>query len=61
MYVNLDMEMSAQEFAERAKKKGVLVLPEAVRSEENPQIMMNCANVAVEDYEAAVMILKECL
>lgn len=61
VYVSLDMEMSAQEFAERGKKKGVLVLPEAVRSEGNPQIMMNCANVAVEDYEAAVMILKECL
>ena len=61
VYVSLDVEMSAQEFAERAKKKGVLVLPESESTEKNPQIMLNCANVAVEDYEAAVEILKECL
>ena len=61
VYVSLDIEMSAQEFAKRAKEKGVLVLPEMEKSEKKPQIMMNCANVSVEDYEAAVRILKECL
>ncbi len=61
VYVSLDMEMNAQEYAEKLREKGVLVLPEVVRSAMRPQIMMNCANVAVEDYEAAVEILKECL
>ncbi len=61
VYVSLDIEMSAQEFAKKAKAKGVLVLPEAEKCEKKPQIMMNCANVSVEDYEAAVSILKECL
>ena len=61
VYVSLETEMTAKEFAERAKGKGVLVLPEETSEGEIAKIMLNCANVAVEDYEAAVEILKECL
>lgn len=62
VYIHLQMEKDIVEFVELAKKKGVAVMPQpdTVGNDEKI-IMLNCANVAVEDYEAAMLTLKECL
>ena len=62
VYIYIDTEKTLKEVVDMAKKKGVAVLPQPQSMEENKKaIMLNCANVAVEDYEAAMMLLKECL
>ena len=62
VYMHLTTEKSIVELVESAKKKGVAVMPQPLESQEGEKvIMLNCANVAVEDYEAAMLILKECL
>ena len=63
VYVSLNSEKSAGEIAEAAKERGLLVLAQAGETEgrNGTVIMLNCANVAVEDYEAAMLLLKECL
>lgn len=64
VYVKLDTEYDAFEIAERARKKGVAVLPQPQlnkREKKDTVVMLNCANVAKEDYEAAMKLLQECL
>lgn len=69
VYVRLKTEHAAAELVARALKKGLAVLPEPKRiemqkaevQEKSAVIMLNCANVAVKDYEAAIGLLKECL
>ncbi len=61
VYVTLDTNLNAEEVAKKAKEKGLLILPEADSGEGRPTIMLNIANVAVSDYETAMMLLKECL
>lgn len=62
VYIYLETERSLQEVVDMAKKKGVAVMPQPYQSEDGKKaIMLNCANVAVEDYEAALLLLKECL
>ena len=61
IYVTLDTDLRGETIAKRAKEKGLLILPEKESEEGRPTIMLNNANVAVEDYEAAMVLLKECL
>lgn len=61
VYVRLRTEYSSEEVAQRAKAKGLLIQINRKQKTKNAIIMLNCANVAVEDYEAAIMLLKECL
>lgn len=64
VYVTLKTEYDAKNLAERAQKKGVAVIPQPQGEEKDGMdtiVMLNCANVAVKDYEAAIEILKECL
>ena len=61
VYVTLDAEIRAKEVAERAKEKGLLVLPEEESGNRRPTFMLNSANLAVDDYETAMELLKECL
>ena len=62
VYVYMETEKNLQEMVEMAKKKGVAVMPQPYESRDGKKaIMLNCANVAVEDYEAAMLLLKECL
>lgn len=62
VYVTLETDCNAFEFAEKAKEKGVAVLPQPEKmSGQETIVMLNCANVAIEDYEAAMLLLKECL
>ena len=62
VYVKLEMDCDLHEFVERAKEKGVAVLPQPETAGEHEKVvMLNCANVAVEDYEAAMSLLKDCL
>lgn len=58
VYVSLKTELTAAEVAERARTKGLAVLP---KPESDAVVMLNCANVAVEDYETAIRLLKECI
>lgn len=61
VYVYVDTEKKLEEVVDMAKKKGVAVMPQPYQSQDGKKaIMLNCANVAVEDYEAAMLILKEC-
>lgn len=64
VYVSLNTELSASEVARRAQVKGLAVLPQPENERKDPTkavIMLNCANVVIEDYEAAMRLLKECL
>lgn len=64
VYVSLDTEYTSMEIAARALKKGLAVLPEPKTEEEASgvtKVMLNCANVAVEEYETAIRLLEECL
>ena len=66
VYVKLRTECDAAEIARKAKEKGVAVFPQPedlAKQNETKEavVMLNCANVAVEDYEAAMLRLKECL
>ena len=64
MYVCLDTAYTAWEIAERAKEKGLAVIPKPQEEkvpEKGATVMLNCANVAVEDYEMAMELLRECL
>lgn len=62
VYVTLETDSNALVFAEKAKEKGVAVLPKPEKmSGQGTIVMLNCANVAIEDYEAAMLLLKECL
>lgn len=66
VYVKLRTECDAAEIARKAKEKGVAVFPQPedlAKQNETKEavVMLNCANVAVEDYEAAMLLLKECL
>lgn len=66
VYVRLETKYDAIEIARRAKERGVAVFPqpEHLADKEGTKetvVMLNCANVAVEDYEAAMLLLKECL
>ena len=56
----LKTTMTAEELAGSARERGVAVVP---LGEENgkAEIMLNCANVAVEDYEQALTELKKCV
>ena len=58
VYVRLGADVSAKEVAEQARKKGIAVIP---ISGATPSLMLNCANVAVSEYEIAIRQLKECL
>lgn len=58
VYVQFNIEGSSQELAEKARKKGIAVVPIEGAT---PRLMLNCANVSVSEYEAAVSLLKECL
>ena len=58
----METDKELQEIVDMAKKKGVAVMPQPYQSQDRKKaIMLNCANVAVEDYEAAMLLLKECL
>ncbi len=60
--LQLETDCDAIAFAKRAEKKGVAVLPQPEQKKQDSiTIMLNCANVAVEDYEKAMLLLKECL
>lgn len=62
VYVRLNTEYDAFELAELAKVKGVAVLPQPKQGKTSETVvMLNCANVAVEDYGTAMELLKECL
>ena len=61
VYVTLDTDISAGDLAKKAKEKGLLILPEIDSGKGRPTIMLNTANVAVNDYETAMLLLKECL
>ena len=61
VYVTLDTDISAGDVAKKAKEKGLLILPETDSGKGRPTIMLNTANVAVSDYETAMLLLKECL
>lgn len=62
VYIYMNTEKTLKEVVDMAKKKGVAVLPQPQSIEDGKKaIMLNCANVAVEDYEAAMILLKECL
>ena len=56
VYVQFNIEGSSQELAEKARKKGIAVVPIEGAT---PRLMLNCANVSVSEYEAAVSLLKE--
>lgn len=58
VYLQLNIEETSQEIAKKARKKGIAVVPIEGAT---PVLMLNCANVSVSEYEAAVSILKECL
>ena len=58
VYVQFNIEGTSQELAEKARKKGIAVVPIEGAT---PRLMLNCANVSVSEYEAAVSLLKECL
>ena len=58
VYVQFNIEGSSQELAEKTRKKGIAVVPIEGAT---PRLMLNCANVSVSEYEAAVSLLKECL
>lgn len=58
VYVQFNIEGSSQELAEKARKKGIAVVPIEGAI---PRIMLNCANVSISEYEAAVSLLKESL
>ena len=62
VYLYMETEKNLKEVVGMAKKKGIAVMPQPYSSETGEKvIMLNCANVAVEDYEAAMVLLKECL
>lgn len=62
VYIYMETDKELQEIVDMAKKKGVAVMPQPYQSQDRKKaIMLNCANVAVEDYEAAMLLLKECL
>lgn len=64
VYVCLDTVYTASEIAGRAKEKGLAVIPKPQEEkvpEKGATVMLNCANVAVEDYEMAMELLRECL
>lgn len=58
VYLHINIEETAKELAEKARKKGIAVVPIEGAT---PILMLNCANVSVSEYEAAVALLKECL
>ena len=58
VYVHLNVEEMAKDIAEKARKKGIALVPIEGAT---PTLMFNCANVSVSEYEAAVSLLKECL
>lgn len=58
VYVQFNIEGTSQELAEKARKKGIAVVPIEGAT---PRLMLNCANVSVSEYDAAVSLLKECL
>ena len=58
VYVQFNIEGSSQELAEKARKKGIAVVPIEGAT---PRLMLNCANVSISEYEAAVSLLKESL
>lgn len=64
VYIKVQTTYSASELAECARSRGLAVIPIPMADGENPMqtlLMLNCANVAVEDYKAAMELLKECL
>ena len=62
VYLYMETDKNLKEVVGMAKKKGIAVMPQPYSSETGEKvIMLNCANVAVEDYEAAMVLLKECL
>lgn len=58
VYLYLNGEEKAEEIANRARKKGIALIPIEGTT---PTLMFNCANVSVAEYSAAVSLLKECL
>ena len=58
VYVQFNLEETSQGLAKKARKKGIAVVPIEGAP---PILMLNCANVSVSEYEAAVSLLKECL
>lgn len=64
VYVELDTELDSVKVAEMAQNRGLALVPlqaEAGKENRKTTIMLNCANVAVEKYEKAMELLKECL
>lgn len=64
VYVSLETEFEASELAVRTQKKGLAVFPHPQTEDKErgkTKIMLNCANVMVEDYKSAIQLLKECL
>ena len=64
VYVSLTTDLSAAEVARRAAMRGLIVLPQPESEKKSTAyavLMLNCANVAIDDYEAAMKLLKECL
>ncbi|MBR4138538.1 MAG: PLP-dependent aminotransferase family protein [Lachnospiraceae bacterium] len=58
VYVSFTTDVSVKEIAEKARKKGIAVIP---ITDTTPALMLNCANVAISEYETAIKLLKECL
>ncbi len=58
VYAHFNIEETAQELAQKARKKGIAVVPIEGAT---PSLMLNCANVSASEYDAAVSLLKECL
>lgn len=65
VYLKLRTKLSASEIEQNALEKGIAVRlqPKSsnIMGENEIMMLLNCANVTVEDYEEAIRLLKECL
>ena len=65
VYLKLRTKLTTSEIQKRAATKGIAIRlqPENSALPDNNEvvILLNCANVSVEDYEVAISLLKECL
>lgn len=59
--VEFNINLKAKEIAERAKKAGILVNSFRDLPNEPPKISLSCSGVSEEDFEKAILLLKEAL